>query len=64
MIFSAHIRKARVKLDLISPDYESLMVGDFNAQVADFPVKDFCDMAVLSISANKPTTQFSRFLCN
>lgn len=50
MIFSAHIRKAWVKLDLISPDYESLMVGDFNAQVADFPVKDFCDMAVLSIS--------------
>lgn len=33
-------------LDLISPNYESLVVGDFNAQVADFSVKDFCDMTV------------------
>ena len=34
----------------IFPNYENLMVGDFNAQEAFFHVKDFCDMTVLSIS--------------
>ena len=48
--FSTYMDSMGEAVYFISPNYETLTVGDFNAQEADFPVKDFCNMTVLSIS--------------
>ena len=46
---SNHLQLIRKKLDLYSPNYESIiLVGDFNSEITDTCMSDFCESYNLS----------------
>ena len=53
---SIHIDFLRRELDLHSPNYENFMLlGDFNSEMTDSNLKDFCNLYLLKNLIKKPT---------